>query len=153
MPLDPISALGIASNVIQLVDFTAKLVSVGTELYRNGALVEHTELKAAAKQLRDLKLSTEQSLNGVDDSTRTDDPQNHDDTLSSLRDAHSSCVKCANDVIEAVEKLEVTGKHQKWQSFRHALSTIFKKDKLDAACQRLAHARQQLILFLHMHAE
>lgn len=153
MPLDPVSALGVAGNVIQFVDFTARLISTGTELYRNKTLVEHTELKAAAEQLRDLQLSMEQSSNEVEKITEDDDLQAEAIPLSNLREAHSSCVECANDIVTAVEKLTVSGANQKWKSFRHALSSVLKRDKLDATSQRLSNARQQLIIFLLLYAE
>lgn len=124
-----------------------------TDLYRNKTLIEHAKLKAAAKQLRDLKLGIEQASSGVDQPTNGDERQGPTISLSNLREAYSSCVACANDVVEAVEKLTVSGENQKWKSFRHALSTVFKKDRLDAISQRLADARQQLILFLLLHTE
>lgn len=153
MPLDPVSALAVASNVIQFVDFTAKLISTGTEIYRNNSSVEHAELKAAAEQLRDLQLSMKHSSDDIDKIKEDGDMQNGAIPLFNLREAHASCVECANNIIAAVEKLTVSGGHRKWKSFRHALTSVLKEDKLDATSQRLSNARQQLILFLLLYAQ
>ena len=56
--MDPLSALGLACNIIQIVDFSARIISRGHELYTspNGTLQEHDNLKAAAKSLSELSL-------------------------------------------------------------------------------------------------
>lgn len=43
--LDPLSALGLASNVIQLVDFSARLVKKGTEIHLRGETVDNARLQ------------------------------------------------------------------------------------------------------------
>lgn len=153
MPLDPISALGVAGNVIQLVDCTAKLVFTDTELHHNQTPVGHGELEAAAIQLRDLRLSMEDSFETIDQPTEEDELGPSITPLSSLREAYSSCVECANAVTEAIEKLTVSGEKPKWKSFRHALLTVSGKDALDATSQRLVNARQQLTFFLLLPAQ
>lgn len=44
--LDPLTALGVASNVIQLVDFTSKVSSKTKDLRFHGKTVENTRLEA-----------------------------------------------------------------------------------------------------------
>jgi hypothetical protein len=43
--LDPLSALGLASNVIQLVDFASRLVKKGTEIHLRGETVDNAKLQ------------------------------------------------------------------------------------------------------------
>lgn len=151
MPLEPMSALAVASSVITFVDFTGKLISTGVELYQNDILIEHAELKAAAELLLRLRDEAIQprGYRGIDH--QGIDPQNSAVSLESLRQAQSYCVQCAEDVIGAVEKLTVTGQHRKWRSFRQALSSVLGSNKLDEFARRLADARQQFILFLLLH--
>lgn len=52
--LDPFTALSVASSVIQIVDFSSKLVSKGEEIRRNGSLVENDELERVTKDLQEL---------------------------------------------------------------------------------------------------
>lgn len=131
MPLEPLSALAVASSVITFVDFTGKLISAGVELYQNDTLVEHAELKAAAELLlsfRDKAIGPRR-VSGID--YQGTDLHNSAVSLESLREAQSNCVQCAEDVIEALEKVTVTGQHRRWQSFRQALSSVLGSKKLD----------------------
>lgn len=50
--LDPISILGLAANVLQLISFTAKLVDKGCQLYTSvdGRLFDH-ELSTLSRRL------------------------------------------------------------------------------------------------------
>ena len=41
--MDPITALGLATNVVQLVDVSWRVVSKSREIYTNGALPEHRD--------------------------------------------------------------------------------------------------------------
>jgi hypothetical protein len=54
--MDPLTALGLASNIVQFVDFTSKLISTAHSLYTStsGAKAEHLELEALANTLRGL---------------------------------------------------------------------------------------------------
>lgn len=44
--LDPLTALGVASNVIQLVDFASKVLSKAKDLRFHGTTVDNTRLEA-----------------------------------------------------------------------------------------------------------
>ena len=50
--MDPLSALGLASNIIQITEFTGKLISQSKEIYRSadGTLSEHAILEEAARK-------------------------------------------------------------------------------------------------------
>ena len=49
--MESITAFSLATNVIQVVDFTSRLVAKGGEIYRNGALSEHVDLENITTQL------------------------------------------------------------------------------------------------------
>ena len=53
MVLGPVTAVGIAANVVQFLDFAFKLISNGVELYRNSTLLEHAQLRDHARHLQD----------------------------------------------------------------------------------------------------
>ena len=57
--MDPLTALGLAANIVQFVDFTSKLISQSHEIYRSadGALEDHVALENVANNLS--KLSDE----------------------------------------------------------------------------------------------
>jgi hypothetical protein len=49
--LDPLTALGIASNVIQLVDFTSKVLSKTKDIRSRGKTVDNARLEALTVNL------------------------------------------------------------------------------------------------------
>jgi hypothetical protein len=52
--MEPLVALGLAANIVQLINFTTELVSKGHEMHRSddGALVENSELQAVTENLQ-----------------------------------------------------------------------------------------------------
>ena len=52
--LDPLTSLGVASNIAQLVQFSAELVSSAKEIHQNGSLMDVQSLRAVASNLRTL---------------------------------------------------------------------------------------------------
>jgi hypothetical protein len=54
--MDPLTALGLASNIVQLISFSSDLVAKGREIYQStdGTLVENLELETITKSLREL---------------------------------------------------------------------------------------------------
>ncbi len=60
--LDPITALGLASNVVQLVDFTAKVLRKGSKQVRKQDLVDHARLTVITSDLRNQTENLKDSL-------------------------------------------------------------------------------------------
>jgi hypothetical protein len=54
--LDPLTALSVAGNIVQFIDFSTKLIAKGHELYNSvdGATVGNAELEVIARDLQDL---------------------------------------------------------------------------------------------------
>ena len=163
--MDPITAIGLAGNVVQFVDFGFKLISNGVELYRNSTLIEHAQLRDQARQLKDFNAILTSRLDGVHRpdrswtlrkvlrsnwaNARDEDLKLLDEPLVKLlRAAVEHCDLCATQVVDAVSKLTVSGSNAKWQSFRHALRSTIGDSGLSTANDRLAKAQQNVTLFL-----
>jgi hypothetical protein len=54
--MDPLTAVGLAGNIVQFVDFTGKLISATQKLYvsESGANAENLELEGLAQNLQQL---------------------------------------------------------------------------------------------------
>ncbi len=67
MPLDPLSALSVAAAVVQFVDFSAKIVSKGKQLYKSpgGVLRENEQTETVTKRLQNLAQNLKTSLNNA----------------------------------------------------------------------------------------
>jgi hypothetical protein len=156
MAIDPLTALGIAGNVIQFVDFASKLVSKGGQYYRSadGALLQHTELSAAAENLQRLShgLGTSLRIEQSIPSTKPYEPlREYNLAELGLWHANSECYKLAKELSKALEDLKVSGKHRRWESFRQAFRTLWSEEKIETLSKRLDSARAQLVIHLLVH--
>jgi N-terminal domain on NACHT_NTPase and P-loop NTPases len=137
--MDPFSALTVASCVVQFVDFSSKLVAGFRELYRSaGALAENVDLEEVTEDLSNLseKLTTAAHPRTYTNSTSKDE--------LALQKLAGSCKEVANELLSLLQDLKVQGTHQKWQSFRQALRSIHKKDKIEYFKNRLEKLQNQL---------
>lgn len=53
--MDPLTAFSLACGVIQVVDFSMKLLSKSREIYKSGSLAENKEIESMAKHLTNLR--------------------------------------------------------------------------------------------------
>jgi len=62
--MDPLTALGLASNVIQIVDVSTRIVSKGQSIYKSadGTLAENMDAEAVATDLNLLNTKLQHSL-------------------------------------------------------------------------------------------
>lgn len=59
--LDPLTALSLASSVVQLVDFSIKLLAESKEIYQKGSTLEHKDLGLLIEDLGLLSNQLERS--------------------------------------------------------------------------------------------
>jgi hypothetical protein len=137
--MDPLSALGVASNIIQLITFTNDLVSKGREIYKavDGELVENLELETIAKSLQDLSSCVSTSLKSTKKRTFSE-------TDYRLKELCDGCNEVSRQLIAVISELKAEGRHKKWNSFRQALNSVWKKEAIDALLKRLERYRGQL---------
>ena len=144
MVLDPFSALGLAGNIVQFVDFASKLFSKSKELYKSssGATKENQELEDATDTLRRLCAS----LKKVDQAGSKSAGRLNDEAV--LRELANNCHVTANELLSALEHLKTRRPSKKLHSFRMALETVWKKDKIQAMEKKLISHRTELMLLL-----
>jgi hypothetical protein len=123
--MDPITAVGLVGTVVQVVDFSSKVVSKSTELYRSGraALAENADIEIVETDLLRLNTRLRQSTTVGD---------------QDLQVLCRACSDVADQLLAALAKLKVNGKGQKWQSLRKALMTIWSKEHIVQLERRLA---------------
>lgn len=132
--LDPFSALSVASNVVQFVSFSTELLSKSCELYSSttGSTAKHTKLETLYQDLHQLS----QKLSSSSQSTSEEiecSPEEH--ALGRVAD---SCKETADELLSTIHGLKVTtGSRRKWRSFRQALKSVWKQQKIEALQKRL----------------
>lgn len=135
--LDPLTALSIASSVIQIVDFGCKLVSQSQEIYysANGATKDNVTSGEITKDInllyKDLT-SKDQNFQMLDDDDRA------------LGKLVGSCLREVEAVMSLLAELEVPPDATQWKSFKNAIKSARKKGKVKDIETRLLKIQKQI---------
>ncbi|KAI0187863.1 hypothetical protein EV127DRAFT_139268 [Xylaria flabelliformis] len=135
--MEPLSALSVAANVVQFVDFAFRLISsTGAIMKSRSGLARHAKtLDAIAKDAVELSdvLAASPAL------------ASSNITLQALL---SECKTIAGDLLVALDKLRVK-KAKKWNCFVAALRTMWSKGKIDEFVDRLGRVQAQISTHMH----
>ena len=137
---DPLTALGAASSVVQLIAFSSQLISRGNQIHKSidGSISENIVLEAVTTDLSNLHLRLEQSLTSGLGSTSF--RQNN----KALAELISGSSDLAKELLAKLEAVKVRGRHRKWKSARQALRSVWSQSDIDAIALRLQMYRQEL---------
>jgi hypothetical protein len=140
MVLDPFTALGLAGNLVQFVDFLYKLLSESKSLYASssGVSAENVILETVAKDLSLLsaKLATPPSGGLVQ--------RRSSQAGEELRILASLCQDVTKQLLGALEELKIKSPDKRWKSFLQALKTVWRKEKIEELAKRVDRAQRQL---------
>jgi hypothetical protein len=139
--MDPLTAFGLVANIIQLVDFSSKLISEGREIYNSsdGELLDHSELKIVSKDLSRLALQVENASKALGSRRKLSEAEQDQARLG------QECHRVASDLLRALDDLKMKGSNRRWNSFRQALLTVWNRDKIERLEKRLDRFRQELV--------
>lgn len=154
--LDPLSALSVAGNVVQIVEVGSKLIKAGAQLHRHGQLIRHAELQEKANELAELTKLMKQNLASAKRASKPETEQLHrgidqdDDAklMAFLAAAVESSATCASDMSEALQEPALTTKNRVWNSFRAAFHSVLGESRIEGLAKRLSSAERQMQLFL-----
>ena len=133
--MDPLTALSLAGNVVQFVDFGNKLLSQSRELYRStrGSLAADDELHLVTADLHALILKLRNSSGH--------DIQNASPEFAKICD---EAISLAEEILTRIDDLRVTGKHRAWKSLHQAIRSAWSQKETDSLVKRLSTLRQAL---------
>ncbi|KAI9679715.1 MAG: hypothetical protein M1822_007321 [Bathelium mastoideum] len=139
--MEAIAALGIASNIIQFVDFSLKVVSKGNHIYRSndGSLAEHNDLELVTNDLLILQKGIEQSLTAP--SLNDSDEDGDKKAMKALLLASD---KSAKNLLQRLNMVKAQGRFRRWKSLRQALKSIWSKKEIEELSSRLSMFRDEL---------
>jgi hypothetical protein len=137
--MDPISALSVASAIVQFVDFGNKLVGRGVRIYksRDGALSEYVDKEVAADYLTYLNKNLRDSIRAKPSGSIAKEDR-------ALYDLCSKCQNLGEELLSHFAALKVNGTHRKWKSFRQALRSVWSEEALNEIEKRLAVFRNEI---------
>ena len=143
--MDPLTALSLAGNIIQFVDFGSKLLQKGHEIYNSvdGASIGNKELEAAAINLREL--SGRLNASTVSRRARRDVGVTGTVPDVAIVQLSKNCLLVAAELLQVLDRLRVQGdSNRRWKSFRQALKSSLKQGRVNELNNRLQTLRQEL---------
>lgn len=146
--MDPASAIGLASSVVQLIDFTTKLIGKGNEIYKKGSLPEHVELQEINEEFKKLSRNLTGSLKPdyyLPDALNQNAPKLSPEE-EALEKIANQCDEVAQDFIDLLNRLKSTG--GRWRSFLVALKTVWTKEDIEKLQSKLKMYESQLVVNL-----
>jgi hypothetical protein len=137
--MDPSTALSLAGNVVQFVDFGCQLLSQSRELYRStrGSLAADEELHLVTADLRALILKL-----------RNTPSHESQDASPHFRKICDEAVTLAEEILTRIEGLRVNGKHRAWKSFQQAIKNAWSQRETDGLTRRLSRLIQGLETYM-----
>ncbi|KAI1272944.1 hypothetical protein F5Y07DRAFT_279687 [Xylaria sp. FL0933] len=134
--MDPLSTIGLLGDVVQFIDFAAKLLAKSRELYNSsdGHFIETSELIKISEHTSQLS----QNLVNRPNST----PSNEFATLI------EGCHDVSGELLRALGQLKVQGRKSGYKTFRQAFKTIWSKEKIRELEARLDRFRREINLHI-----
>lgn len=140
--MDPLSALSLAGNIIQFIDFGGRLLSNARELYKSsvGSLAIHDEIVLITTDLetliKKLRLSICESLGS----------EENEDQWQSLRKICDEAATVAEELLRRLEtlKLNCGNKSRVWASLQLAVRSLWNEKEITSLSDRLATLKEAL---------
>jgi hypothetical protein len=138
--LDPLTSLSIASSIVQLADFGARVTKDILDRARSvdGYTTAGLHYDSLATGLAERSLKIQQSLQPVDQSKSL----SKDDQALQLLAVR--CTNAAKELSSLVESLKETEESGKWTTFRKACLSVWREKDIAALARKLESVRADL---------
>jgi hypothetical protein len=143
--LDPWTALSLAGNIVQFVDFGTKLIVESRSLYKSttGVSSVNQELDFVAGEVQKFIAALRRPLTQIQAPSLvpslTGEGSSQDEYLSNdFAKITNECEKIAKDLQKRIEGLRVKRKHRVWSSFHQAINSAWSKEELNELKRRLS---------------
>ena len=138
--MEPAAAFSLACGVIQVIDFSTKLLSAGRQLHKKGSIADLEEVQAIAKHLVELgpRLKVPGSKQGQGSSSAADD---------ALAQLAAGCSRTADDLVHRLEDLTLDkskSKRSKREAIRKGFKAAMSEDYI-ATAQKTLDGYQQVL--------
>jgi hypothetical protein len=140
--MDPLSALSLAGNVIQFVDFGTQLFSKTCELYKSpvGTLKANDEIRLITTDLEVLVKKLRQSL------CSSEENQENDGHWNDFQKICDEAADVAEELLQRLEtlKLNKDSKHPVWSSVKVAVQSLWNEKEIKSLSKRLTRLKEVL---------
>ncbi|OQU94913.1 NACHT domain-containing protein [Cladophialophora immunda] len=138
--MEAMAAVGLAGNILQFIDFAAKIVTKGHHIYKSvdGSLSENNDLELITSDLVVLQTKLERS---PDRSSGAASPNEDDEAVRTLAAAST---KLAQQLLTRLNAVKAQGRFRRWKSLRQAVKQVCSKAEVDDMARRLSQFRGEL---------
>lgn len=135
--MEPLSALAVATSIVQFIDFSSKIVSGSRELYKssNGLSSDHTDLLVITTNLSKLSESFSRPVQSSSSAPQIDQ----------LRELSQNANQVARELIATLDGIRLE-KGTRWESCYKALRSVWTQQQINMLQGKLNGFRQQLTL-------
>jgi hypothetical protein len=142
LTMDPLTALGLAWNIIQIIDFASKLAATVHEINNSatGATAENETLESLS---RETKYSTERLAQSLTLSLLTKDEK------AALLECTTRCGDVSNEVLGTLVKMKASNPRSIRQTFRAAANVFWysgQKKNLINKLEKCQNSLQRLLI-------
>jgi hypothetical protein len=150
--MDPLSALGLAGNVVQFVQFATSLFKGTKQIYlsASGISDDHESLEDIYEKLlvfcTELEAGSCQAIGG--DGVLTSDLQ--ENSPSPITELASRCAQDCRQLLKSIDSLRVKSSSgpRFWRCLRVALMEVLKVGEMDKLQERITSYQRQMVLNL-----
>lgn len=135
--MDPLTALSLAVNVAQCVDWSRQIVCKARELYQSGTSQDVSEKTTVTQRLIDL-------TDRVRSLQRKTNSRGGSPNLDRICD---DCITASDELLRSLQRLKVPKddvERRRWKSLRQALKTVWSTNDINSMASRLSSLRNEL---------
>lgn len=138
--MEALSAISLASNIVQFLEFGLRVLSKGNKIYRSvdGALDENLDLEVVTSHLLVMQTKLKSTLLS---STHT---QLVSDDVKAFNALSESCSALAEKLLERLTRVKVQGRFRRWKSLRQALKIVWSKQDIENMKSTLESFRSEM---------
>jgi len=138
--MDPMTAVSLASAIVQFIDYSTKLVDAASDIHRSasGTSLENQNIEFVVSEVKALSLRL--------DPPRTGQPTDDEQALCRLA---AECRILSGQILDLLEKIKPKNPKSKRQSVWSAIKTMWNDREMKELGQRLQNCRSQLELQLN----
>ncbi|KAI4631838.1 uncharacterized protein J4E87_002544 [Alternaria ethzedia] len=137
--MEAIAGLSLAANILQVIDFTAKVLSTGNQLRQSGSTVQNSELE---RVVEDFTALNERITSWARPNPASSGPLAQDS--QALDDLAAECTKIAQELIAKLESLRCSKDAARYKTILSALKATWNAKTIEDIKSRLQTMRDEL---------
>jgi len=131
--MDPLTAFSLACGVIQVIDFSTKVLSQCREIYKNGSLSENESIESMAEVLTTLRADMQPTTSSTGTPTAGD---------KDLIQLSIKCSEMAKELIGELQSLKAGSTGSRWKAVSSTYRSLRKKSTIDRMQRQLEEYRK-----------